>query len=563
MIRMLTFAVTLILLCAVGAVQADTEFETRATQMLSSIFHDDAPGAAVVVSRNGEVIYSRAFGMANIGLDVPVATDHVFRLASVTKQYAAAGLLALIEDGEVALDDPLSKFLPDFPIGEVTIEQLLNHTSGIKSYTGIPGYMMSERIRADLSTNQLVAVFADEAADFAPGEAFAYNNSGYVLVGAVIEAVTGQPWNDFIRERLLLPLGIEQTDAYADNAVVPGRVQGYAGPVNAPVRARYLSMTQPHAAGALMATAADVDRWSHALHTGRVIGDELYQAMITPTGAAIEALGGQGYGYGLIVGDWYGQPAYHHGGGIFGFSTHTLWLPDEQLSVVVLTNSAGGGWSRDDVSLRLAGLATGRTYSVDLEPVDMDADALAQFVGTYRIDEDTVRTLRLEHGQLISQRQGSQDFTVYAVQGDRLAFENSLASYAVERDAGGAVVAVALQDGWGAEPERAIKISNEIQVRETVQVAEAELQRLVGDYELQPGMVLTVSVNDGQLQVQATGQGPLIMQAESSTRFFNTQIGAEIEFDATDDGPASSLTLFQGGVEMPAPRVTADAVVEG
>jgi len=555
MIRSAMISSAIALLCLAGAAAADTEFESRATDMLQTVFPDDAPGAVAVVSRNGEVIFNRAFGMANIGLEVSAETDHMFRLASVTKQYAAAALLALIEDGEVALDDPISRFLPDFPVGEVTMQQLLNHTSGIKSYTNIPGYMSSEKIRADLGTDALVAVFADEAVDFAPGEQMEYNNSGYVLIGAVIEAVSGQPWNEFIRERLLLPLDIEQTDAYDDNAIVPGRVQGYAGPADAPQRAPFLSMTQPHAAGALMGTAAAVDRWSFALHTGKVLGDDLYQAMITPQGAAVNAMGAHGYGYGLFIGEWFGQPAYYHGGGIFGFTTHTLWLPEEQLSVVLLSNRAGPGWGTQDISLRLAGLATGRAYPVDRAAVEMSDADRAQFHGTYRIDDDTVRTIRIEDGRLISQRQGSQDFTVFPVENDRLAFENSLASYSVERDDAGNVTAVALHTGWGGEPERAVRISDEIQISETVEVAEEDLQRLVGNYQLQPGFVLSVSINEGQLQVQATGQGAILMQAESSARFFNTQVGADIAFELPASGSATSLTLFQGGQEMPAPRI--------
>ncbi|MEM7055117.1 MAG: serine hydrolase, partial [Pseudomonadota bacterium] len=534
MIRMQTATLAVLMLCLSGLVTAQSEFEQRAAEMLNSIFPDDAPGAVAVVSRDGEVIFNQAFGMANIGLDVPLETTHVFRLASVTKQYAAAAILALIEDGELALDDPISKFLPEFPVGEVTIHQLLNHTSGIKSYTAIDGYMTSEAIRADVSTDELVAMFADEPVDFEPGEQFRYNNSGYVLIGAIIEAVTEQPWNTFIRERLLLPQGIETTDAYADQAVLAGRVQGYAGPAENPIRAPFLSMTQPHAGGSLMGTALDVDRWNWALHTGRVLSSDSYLQMITPDGAATQARNGQGYGYGIGVSEWFGRPVYNHGGGIFGFSTYALWLPAEALSVVVLSNRIGPGWSPENLSLRLIGLAMNQPYPADLEPVAANADVLAEFEGTYRIDEQTVRTLRVDNGQLISQRQGSQEFVVYPVADDRLAFEDSLTSYTVERNESGDVVALALQTGWGGAPERAAKISSDIQLRESVNVSEQNLQRLLGQYELQPDFVLTVSIQNGQLQVQATGQGPIIMQAESNTRFFNNQVGADIEFSVPE-----------------------------
>lgn len=534
---------------------AKEDFAREAVEMLESVYSDETPGAVVVVSRDGEVLFNRAFGMADLELGVPMAPDHILQLASVTKQYTAAAILALVEDGELALDDPLSKFLPEFPVGEVTVHQLLNHTSGIKSYTSIEGYMSSERIRKDLETDELVAVFADEPVDFEPGEDWAYNNSGYVLLGAIIEEVSGQPWNAFIRERLLEPLGIESTDAYADSEILPGRVPGYAGPAEAPERAGFLSMTQPHAAGALMSTALDVDRWQRALHGGQVLDDALYARMIDPEAVTEEAVGDHDYGYGLILGEWLEQPVIYHGGGINGFATMVFWLPEAKLSIVLLTNRAGPGWSNVDMALRLAGLAMDHPYPVELQPATLSVDELAAYQGTYRIDEDTVRTLRVEDGKLISQHQSGPEFTVIPVEGDRLAFEQSLSWFAVERDASGAIEAVSLHQGWGGEPDRAERISDEVVLREAIDVPEAELQRLVGSYELQPGFILTVRVVDGGLEIQGTNQPAIAFQAESPTRFYSTQVGADIEFDLSETGPATALTLYQGGQEMPAPRL--------
>ncbi|AKS43004.1 serine hydrolase [Wenzhouxiangella marina] len=542
------------LLTVSSFVQAEGSFAEQARAVLESAYAADQPGAAVVVSRDGEVLFEGAVGMADLELGVSLQPDHVFRLASVTKQYAAATLLSLVESGEVALDDPLSKYLPDFPVGEVTITQLLNHTSGIKSYTGIEGYMGSERIRADLSTEALVAVFADEPVDFAPGERFAYNNSGYVLVGAVIEAVTGQPWNEVLRERLLLPNGIDRTDAYGDSELVPGRVEGYTGTGDSLSPAPMLSMTQPHAAGALLATAADVDRWQRALHGGRVLNAELHSRMITPEGAAVEA----NYGFGIVVQEWQGQPALTHGGGIFGFSTQALYLPETRLSVVVLNNTDSPDWSAQDMSLRLAALALDRAYPLEEEAVEWSSEQLAALQGTYRINETEVRTLVVEEAALISQRNGGRPFTVQPIADDRLRFDRSLSWFSIERDEAGRVVAVALHSGWGGEPERAEKISDEVQTRQAIEVPVAQLERLIGDYELMPGFIMSARVNEGQLEIQATGQPAIRMDAESPTRFFSTQVGADITFELPETGPASSLTLFQGGQEMQAPRVEAD-----
>ncbi|NEZ04728.1 serine hydrolase [Wenzhouxiangella sp. XN201] len=535
--------------------QADDGFAEQASEMLGSIYTEQTPGAVVVVSRDGEVVFNEAFGMASLELNVPMAPDHILRLASVTKQYTAAAILALAEDGKLSLDDPLSKFLPDFPVGEVTVHQLLNHTSGIKSYTSIEGYMSSERIRKDLTTDELVAVFADEPVDFSPGEQWSYNNSGYVLLGAIIEQVTDKPWNEFIRERLLEPLEIESTDAYADATVLPGRVPGYAGPADEPQNAGFLSMTQPHAAGSLMSTAIDVDRWQRALHGGRVLSDAMYERMIAPDSVSREAYGGHDYGYGLLLTEWMGQPAIYHGGGINGFMTMTFWLPEPQLSIILLTNRAGPGHSNQDITLRLAGLAMDKSYPGELPELELSDEALKAFQGTYRIDEETVRTLRFEDGKLISQRQGGSELRVIPVEGDRLVFTESISWFTVERDDSGAIVALILHQGWGGDGERAERVSDEVWERESTEVSAEQLDRLTGRYEIQPGFVLTVRVVDGGMQIQATGQPPFTMQAESPVKFYNSQIGADIVFDLPETGPASGLTLYQGGQELPAPRI--------
>ena len=182
-----------------------TQLSAYAEQMLADAYPADGPGAAVLIARGDEVLYRGARGLASVELKVPLSADHAFRIGSVTKQFAAAGLLKLIDAGKVSLDDRLTKFLPEFPNGaNITVRQLLDHTSGVKSYTGIPG-VMDGPIRLDLSTAALVATFQDQPVDFAPGAGWAYNNSGYVLVGAVIEAASGKAWHAHLTESILAP----------------------------------------------------------------------------------------------------------------------------------------------------------------------------------------------------------------------------------------------------------------------------------------------------------------------------------------------------------------------
>lgn len=313
----------------------------------------EGPGLIVLAARDRTVLARRARGMASIELGVPLAPEHVLRIGSVTKQFAAAALLQLIDQGHAQLDDPLSRFLPDYPNGRaITLTQLLNHTSGIKSYTTLPGYMHGP-VRRDLTTAQLVAEFSTLPVDFAPGQGWAYNNSGYVLVGAVIEALTQQPWHAQVA-RMLQPLGLHRTVWDDAQRVIPGMASGYgqrrpsqdgtpaapadgAGPRPLVKRADLVSMTQPHAAGALLSTVDELWQWNLALHGGRVVSPATYERMVTPQGAAQK----EGYGFGLRRDVLHGQPALLHAGAVHGYKAVLIWLPGPALTVAVLHNADG------------------------------------------------------------------------------------------------------------------------------------------------------------------------------------------------------------------------------
>ena len=261
---------------------SDADIARQAQRLLADAYPASGPGAAILVARGDRVLYRGARGMADIELGVPLAPDQVFRIGSVTKQFSAAGLLKLVESGKVSLADPLSKYLKGYPNGNaITVRQLLDHTSGVKSYTSLPG-IMDGPIRRDLDTAALVDSFKGESADFAPGAGWAYNNSGYVLVGAVIEAASGQPWHRYLQQALFAPLGMTRTGYGDDTAIIPGHVRGYSMRDGKPTPARYLSMTQPHAAGALVSTVDDLLRWNRALHEGLVLKSETYRQMVTP-----------------------------------------------------------------------------------------------------------------------------------------------------------------------------------------------------------------------------------------------------------------------------------------
>ncbi|MCR6664068.1 MAG: serine hydrolase [Luteimonas sp.] len=517
-----------------------------AQQSLSANCQPDAPGMAVLVARGDEVLYRGACGKASLELGVPLSPDQVFRIGSVTKQFAAAAALKLAEDGKLALSDPLTKFVPGYPGGdEVTVEMLLNHTSGIRSYTDMSSIMAGTGIMQDLSTEKLIDSFKDEKPDFGPGEGWHYNNSGYVLLGAVIEAASGQPWHVYLDEAFFKPLDMAHTGYGKDtDAVIPGHVGGYTRNGEQWAQAKYISMTQPHAAGALVSTVDDLLKWNRALHEGKVLRDDSYRAMVTPTGKAVA----NHYGHGIVVGTLRGESLLQHGGGIFGFSSYLLYLPDSDTTVAVLYNADAGlpgmlGTAR--IANVLAAHAIGKPYP-ESKPIDVDAAALGQYEGVYRIDEGSARVLRVVDGRLTSQRTGGNAFPLVPIAMDTFLFENSFSRVVFERDAQGAVAAMRFFLEDEGDGEVAPRSDEPLPVgRSEVQLPRQALDRIVGEYVHQ-GVVMRFFLEGDTPKVQLTGQPAFEIFAESPSTFFLKVVDATLEFSPADGTPGK-VVLRQGG----------------
>ncbi|HCU90810.1 MAG TPA: hypothetical protein DGR97_12745 [Gammaproteobacteria bacterium] len=349
---------------------------------LSSTYVDNRPGASVIIVDNGETMHEAGYGLANVEHGIPITPQTIFRVGSITKQFTAAAIMLLQQRGELSVGDPIEKYLPDYPTHghEISIYHLLNHTSGIKSYTNIPGYM-NAGVRTDLTTEELVAVFKNLPMDFAPGEDWNYNNSGYVLLGAIIEKVSGQSYADFIADNITAPLGLDST-LYGGRQVIPNRAAGYElVNENTIVNAGFISMTQPHAAGSMLSTPADLANWNKALTGGEFIHDSSYESMTTP--ANLNSGETFPYGYGLDVGSLRERRMISHGGGIHGFTCFSLWLPDDGLYIAVLTNGATMGADPTTVAKKIAAMYIGDPYPVR-QAMRLAADDETRLAGSYK-----------------------------------------------------------------------------------------------------------------------------------------------------------------------------------
>ncbi len=349
---------------------------------------------SVLVARDGQVIYSKGYGSADLEWDVPNSPGTKFRLGSVTKQFTAASILLLEERGKLSVNDPVKKYLPDAPAAwdKITIFNLLTHTSGIPNFTGFADYQKLEPFAA--TPEQLVARFRDKPLDFEPGEKWQYSNSGYVLLGHLIEKITGDSYEKFVRENIFTPLGMKDSGYDSNFAVIPHRASGYVPGKNGFENAGFIHMSIPHGAGALYSTTEDLLKWEQGLFGGKLLKAASLQKMTTPFKS--------NYAFGLQVETAGGHKVIEHGGGIEGFNTELAYYPDDKLTVVVLGNVTGG--APGDIARKLAAVAHGETVKLQSErkEITLDPKVLARYVGAYQMTAGADMLITLEGNQLFS-----------------------------------------------------------------------------------------------------------------------------------------------------------------
>jgi CubicO group peptidase (beta-lactamase class C family) len=520
--------------------------------VLKAAYPADKPGAAAIVVKDGRVLFRKAYGMANLELGVPLQPDMVFRLGSITKQFTAVAILMLEEEGKLALSDPIEKFLPGFPTHGhlITIEHLLTHSSGIQSYTDMPGWMQ-DRIQADLKPLELIDGFKKEPMQFAPGEHFRYNNSAYVMLGAVVEKASGKGYEAFLQERIFAPLGMKDAHYGSNEPLIPRRVSGYSEREGAVVNARYLSMTQPYSAGSLAASVDDLAAWNAALDTEKLVKQSSLAKAWTPY--ATRDGKPTGYGYGWAISELRGRRAIEHGGGIFGFSTYAARLPDDRVYVAVLANSDSPATEPGLVAKKLAAIAVGDPFP---EPVavKLAPEVLRRHVGVYRVDGGATRTITLEGDKLFSQRSGGERLEIVPTSETAFFYRRSLSRLEFVADASGRTIEMLFFPDDAREPQRCARVADAVE-RTVAKVDPALYDAYVGEYELQPGFVLSVTREGDRLMTQATGQAKVEVFPSSETEFFLKVVDARLTFVRGADGRVESLVLHQGGRDVPARRL--------
>ncbi|NCU03730.1 MAG: serine hydrolase [Chitinophagaceae bacterium] len=545
---------SILIVCAVTVTNALAQTTAKTNRSLTAGFDSiflkefkaSEPGATAIVVRKGEVIYKKAVGMADMELNVPLQTDMIFRIGSISKQFTAVAILQLAEQGKLSLQDDIKKYIPDLPYKEtITIEQLLNHTSGIKSYTNKPEF--EGWMRKDMKPMEIIKLTEKDTLEFKPGSDWNYNNTGYIMLGYVIEKISGKTYEEYVQQYLFAPAGMTSSLYGSEAKIIRKRAKGYKKQKDVFLNADYLSMTLPYAAGSLLSTVDDLWKWNKALYSYKLVKkewiDKATTAHILPGGKNTR------YGYGLSIVNVQGSKAIEHGGGINGFLTDAIYLPAEDVFAAVFSNCDCK--SPDNTTYKLAAAAIGKPYNYKAIPVT--ADAAKEYEGIYVNDAGEERVIRYANGKLTSKRGSGTQFIIEMYKKDEFYFDNSLSLLAFKRNAAGSIES--LDFSSNTEESNWKKTTKPLPVPQTfITVDAAVLAGYVGNYTLAPGFVLTVTHEGNQLFAQATNQPRLELLAISKTMFQTKGVDAKIEFKQNAEGKTESLVLYQGGREMPAKK---------
>jgi CubicO group peptidase (beta-lactamase class C family) len=501
----------------------------------------------VLVARGSEVILSKGYGSANLEWNVPNTPSTKFRLGSITKQFTAASILLLEERGKLTLDDPIRKYVPDAPKewDKITIFNLLTHTSGIPNFTSLPDY---KTLKLDeMPVAKTIVTVRDKPLDFPPGEKMSYSNSGYLVLGDVIEIVTGASYEKFVTDNIFTPLGMKDSGYDSNTAVIARRAAGYVPSGTGLVNAGYVHMSIPHAAGALYSTTEDLLRWEQGLFGGKVVSPASLAKMTTPFK--------NDYALGLTVQSVGGRKVIQHGGGIDGFNTFLAYYPDDKLTVAVLANI--NGQTPNQIAAKLADLAHGVAVqpTSDRKEIILPVATLAKYVGTYELQPGVDMMIRLEGDHLTTQLPGQQRFQLFAESETKFFLKVVDAQVEFFKDAAGTVThAVMYQNGRNREVKRTGATVPSPPEHKEITVPATTLARYVGAYQMQPNVELSITLDGNQLMAQLTGQSKFPIFAESETLFFFKIVEATLEFQKDAEGAVTAVRLRQGPINTLAPR---------
>jgi len=527
----------------------------------------------VLVADNGKLVFKKGYGLANMEWTIPNEPDTKFRLASLTKQFTSMLIMQLVEQAKLRLDGKITDYLPDYPKAagdKITLHHLLTHTSGIPNYSDLPDYRTFERNR--YSPADLIKKFSELPLTFEPGSAFAYSNSGYILLGAIIEKVTGKPYEKVLQENIFTPLQMHNTGYDVSYKVLPKRASGYDRWNLVYQNASYMDMSIPYAAGALYSTVEDLALWDQALYTDMLLSASSKAILFTPYK--------NGYAYGWGIGNMQiGQlkdsiEVMAHQGAVNGFKTSLIRIPTNKQLVVLLDNT--GSSNLVAIQNNILKILYGQPF--DLPKVSIAyvlgstiqnnslADALNRYekskkLPAYHLNEGEINQMGYNIIGVGKIKEAIALMNINVIQFPRSAnaWDSRGEAYMLNGEKAKAILDFKKSLELDPFSMNAIRKLNELGEKvpdpKEATVEDKILDTYVGKYQIRPSFEISITKEGARLYAQATGQPRHELYAESATKFFMKAVDDRIIFVKNEQGILDKLILFQNGQEMSGKRI--------
>jgi CubicO group peptidase (beta-lactamase class C family) len=570
------FAFALLAILALQSAAFAQDKAVKIDQLISLHQKYDQFNGSVLVADNGKVIFKKGFGLANMEWNIPNATDTKFRLGSITKQFTATLILQLVEQGKIKLDGKLIDYLPDYRKDtgtKVTIHNLLSHTSGIPSYTSLPGFFQNVS-RNPFTVDDFIKKYASGDLEFEPGTKFVYDNSGYFLLGAIIEKVTGKPYEQVLKENIFDPVGMKNSGYDHWNTIISKRATGYTQTARGYETAPYLDMSIPYAAGSLYSTVEDLYLWDQALYGDKILSAKSKELMFTPN------LSNYGYGFvmtkatlapptKLVV------PVIQHSGGINGFNTLLVRMVNEKRLIVLLDNAEHGQY--------LNKIVEGIMSVLYDQPYDMPKRSIARVLMNSVQVKDVASAIQEYRALKTGTTAAEYDFSeaelnrlgYQLLQAKKVADAIEIFKLNVEMFLQSGNAYDSLGEAYMTHGDKDLAIANykkslELDPKNTNATAKiAELtgeqkevkvdpkiyDSYAGEYQLAPTATLTITNDNGRLMAQITGQEKFELFPSSETDYYLKVVSARVTFVKDEQGKVMELILTQGGRKTTAKKV--------
>ncbi|WP_128892943.1 serine hydrolase [Erythrobacter sp. HKB08] len=440
--RHIALAIAPVSLLAI-ALPAAAQDTARMDEVIAAEVDTNAFMGTVLVAQGDGIVLQRAYGDANIEWDIDNTVDTKFRIGSVTKQFTAVAILMLAEEGKIDLDAAVKSYWPGSPESwdAITVRHLLQHTSGIPNVTSFDDFR-SEIKYLPKTREEMIERFAGEPLEFAPGEKFAYSNSGYLVLTALVEEASGESYESFLRSRILNPLGMANTGIDTSAAILPKRASGYSPAENGVVNADYVYMGIPRGAGAMYSTTGDLLKWQRGLFGGKLLKPESLEQYLTPPD--IEAFNGGKYALGVVEQPGDEGTYYWHSGGIEGFNAWLGHDRERDITVAVLANLNGGAATKLGHSLMT--LTQGGEVQLANERVAVatEPDELGEYLGTYALAPTFKITITQDENGLVAQATNQPAFPLFKESEDMFFLKVVDAKVRFDRDEDGAITGLTL-----------------------------------------------------------------------------------------------------------------------